>query len=125
MVLGRLRLRHGRNSWSASHLAYQETLLDALVDRKRMLPVHQRTTSGRAYSDYGRDADGITDSSSTASGSNSMLDSADSASSAAADAADAAAEAEADAAAAEAADLQRIQQLIHCVEVRRTAAAKG
>lgn len=132
MVLGRLRLRHGRNSWSASHLAYQETLLEALVERKRMLPcaaAQQRSNAGRAYSDYsgGRDADGTTDSGGTAgTSSGRLLDSVDSASSSAADAAAAAeAAAEAEAAEAEAADLLRIQQLIHCVEVRRTAQAKG
>lgn len=32
-VLGRLRLRHGRNSASASHLAYQQTILEFAFDR--------------------------------------------------------------------------------------------
>jgi hypothetical protein len=37
MILSRLRLRHGRHSCSAAHLAHQQTLLEILVEQKHWL----------------------------------------------------------------------------------------
>jgi hypothetical protein len=38
MILSRLRLRHGRHSASASHIAHQQTMLEALVARGMLTP---------------------------------------------------------------------------------------
>lgn len=45
MILGRLRLRHGRHSSSASQLAHQQTMLEVLVDEKKMFSSKPNRTS--------------------------------------------------------------------------------
>ena len=134
LVLGRLRLRHGRNSTSASHLAYQASVLECLVEEKKWMGGGGAMGNGVSSSGFERGGRSYSLSSSGSRGLQSATHSASSSSRTpfsdlSPDASEptssaggsASAEADADAAAREAENLRRIAQLIQTIDVKREA----